>query len=97
MSDFAGEGFKPFPNTHADTLSLRDIANETIWPTENLERKVHEYGQFLNREDIMIRARTVGGRILTHLIEEIAHREGVYDDCLEEKIKKNEDEICQNP
>lgn len=95
MSDFTGEGFKPFPNTIADTKHLEDIANEERWPTANLEAKVWEYGEFLSREDIMIRARTMGERILTHLVEEIAHRDGQYNHLFDLAVIKNEDEVCE--
>jgi hypothetical protein len=77
MSDFAGEGFVPFPNTYSDNLHIGDI------PTMNrqvLDNKMMEYGAFVQRTDIMNRARSVGDRILNHLIFEAAWRDGVYEE-----------------
>ena len=73
---FTGEGFKPFPNTHSDRLEASTCVE---WDTDRLEYKINEYGEFLQCEDIMARARRVGNEVLDLLIFELACREGVYD------------------
>ena len=87
MSEFTGEGFKPFPNTHSD---LQEASKVVEWDDARLERKVHEYGHFLTRDDIMERARKTGALILDRLMFELACRDGIYDDY-------REDELCVEP
>lgn len=86
MSDFAGEGFKPFPNTHSDR---QEVSKVVEWDNERLDYKVHEYGAFLQRDDIMERARTVGTQILDLLMFELACRDGIYGK------EYREDELCE--
>lgn len=85
MSDFVGEGFKPFPNIYEDNKAVGAISglSEAV-----LERKVHEYWEFLGRDDIMPRARDMAHRILLHLGFEVDYRAGEYD------LRKLEDETC---
>lgn len=71
MSDFAGEGFKPFPNTIADQEKLHSI---TQWSEEQLQDKVYEYYEFLDRKDLMPRAIAAANRILEHLGFEVDMR-----------------------
>lgn len=85
MSEFSGEGFKPFPNTHSDNQRLGEV---TGWSDEMIENKLAEYYQFMERGDIMARARTLGKRVLQHLNFEMDCR---YD---ETNMKKLEDEVC---
>lgn len=82
---FAGEGFKPFPNTHADNQQIGEV---TTWTDERIEEKLSEYYLFMERDDIMARARTMGQRVIDHLCFEMDQR---YD---EEMMKKLEDEVC---
>ena len=75
MSDFAGEGFKPFPNTEADLHAMHTVAE---WDEDVVEHKITEYWLFLERTDIMPRARNAAKRILEHLGFEIDFRQGCY-------------------
>lgn len=79
MSEFSGNGFKPFPNTMAD---LKQVSNVEAWSREHLEHKTNEYGAFLTREDIIPRAIAAGNLILDRLLFEMAYRDGVYDEFL---------------
>lgn len=75
MSDFTGDGFVPFPNLHSD---IHEVVAVAEWTNEHLEYKTDQYGQFMQREDIMPRARKTGDWILERLIFELAYRDGVY-------------------
>lgn len=88
-SGFTGEGFKPFPNTHSDNQRISELADPAAWTDEMIENKLAEYYQFLDRTDIMPRARKLGGRIISHLNFEMDHR---YDEELGRM--KLEDEVC---
>lgn len=87
-SPFTGEGFESFPSLYADSKLVSEFSE---WPTENLEARVHQYGQFLSKER-MPRATATANRILDHLLFELAYRDGVYD----EYTNKQEDELCQS-
>lgn len=65
-----------FPNLHSDTQEIHKVSE---WTTEHLDYKTHEYGDFLQREDIMPRALHTANRILDHLLFEQAYRDGVYE------------------
>lgn len=84
---FASGGFEEFPPLYFDN---RDIATISEWPTEVLEERVHQYGQFLSKPQ-MPRATATANRILDHMIFELAFRDGVYD----EYTGKSEDELCE--
>lgn len=87
MSDFTGEGFKPFPNTHSDNEHF--LAQLTTTSDEVIENKLAEYYQFMDRTDIMARARRLGQRVINHCNFEMDHR---YDE--EMTRMKLEDEVC---
>lgn len=76
MSDFNGEGFASFPNTYEDNKQVGMFSNLT---PEALEYKLNEYGQFLQRPDLMARAKRIGNRVLDHLLFEAAWRDGIYN------------------
>lgn len=86
MSDFIGEGYAPFPNTHSDR---QDVLSVVEWPDEKLDHKINEYGAFLQRDDLMERARRIGNEILDRLLFDMACRDNVYE------ITKLEDETCE--
>jgi glycine betaine/choline ABC-type transport system substrate-binding protein len=67
MSEFSSEGFTSFPNTYEDN---KHVANISDLEQPVLEWKLGEYTAFLQRDDLMPRAREVGGRVLNHLIFE---------------------------
>ena len=68
-------GFTPYPNTYHDSQNLGAISE---LPREVLERRVDEYGKFMQRTDVMPRGRALGERILNHLLFEMAWQDGVY-------------------
>ena len=88
-SAFTGEGFKPFPNTHSDNQRISELADPALWTDVMIENKLAEYYQFMDRTDIMPRARRLGTRILAHLNFELDHR---YDE--EMHMQRLEDEVC---
>jgi hypothetical protein len=71
-----------------DNLNVRNFAD---LGEEALPLMVDRYGDYLQRTDIMPRARLTGNRVLDHLLFEYAYRDGVYDEFLKTKV---EDEIC---
>ena len=88
MSEFTSKGGEVFPNTHSDLQYIHTVAE---WNDEQLDHKVNEYGQFLQRTDLMPRAIKAANFIMDRLIFELAYRDGVYDPIVE----KVEDEICE--
>lgn len=88
MSDFTSEGFTPFPDCYHDNLRVATFSGLT---DKGLDHYVSEYGQFLQRTDIMVRARVAGERVLDHLLFELGYRDGIYDDYINPKV---EDETC---
>ena len=76
MSDFTSEGQKPFPNTHSDNAQISEVAE---WPDDKLQNKLIEYWAFMDRTDLMERARTAGQRMLDLMGFEADYRFGVYD------------------
>jgi len=85
MSGFTSEGFESFPNTYMDNKHISGIST---MPDSVLERKTYEYGAFLQRTDIMDRARAIGDRILNHLLFELAYRDGIYNEFLEDSYER---------
>jgi hypothetical protein len=85
MSEFVGGGFAPFPDSYHDNLNVR---NFSALNRAALEYKTDEYGAFMQRTDLMPRARAAGERILEHLIFELAYLDGVYDDVLNKKLEE---------
>jgi hypothetical protein len=84
-SAFTSTGFDVFPNVHSDEQEVLKVVE---WGDEKLLHKLDEYGSFLQRPDIMPRARKVADFILDRLIFDQACRDGVYDEFI------NEDELC---
>lgn len=85
LSAFTGNGFTSFPNTYEDNKRVGEFSTLT---DEALANKTNMYGEFMQREDLMPRARKTGERILNHLIQELAYRDGVYPQ------QFREDELC---
>ena len=77
MSDFTGDGFEGMPSIYQDNLQVRLFST---WERQVLEDRVTEYGHFLQREDLMPRARQGADRVMTHALFELAFRDGVYDE-----------------
>jgi hypothetical protein len=75
-SAFTGEGFAPFPNVHSDHEHISGISE---FADDVLDSKITEYGEFLQRQDLMPRALKLGNRVLDHLLFESAYRDGVYE------------------
>ncbi len=82
MSEFSGSGFETFPSLHADTAKITVFAE---MDKDILERLANEYTDFLARENLMPRAKATANRILGHVMFELAYREGVYAEYLEEE------------
>lgn len=85
---FTTEGYTPFPNVYEDNKRVGAFSE---LPDDVLERKIEEYWQFQNRDDIMPRARHAAGRILEHLGFEIDYRHGCYEPGAFNRLQ---DEIC---
>lgn len=77
MSDFSGEDYRPFPNVYSDNERIGQCSE---WSDQIIEDRVTVYWLFLERDDIMPRARIAGQRVLAHLGFEIDYRAGVYVD-----------------
>lgn len=75
-SPFASEGFETFPSLYADNKQVQAYSELA---TEILERKANEYAAFLEKDDLMPRARQTATRILDHITFELAYREGMYE------------------
>ena len=88
MSEFTSQGTAPFPNLHSDA---QEILRVVEWSDEGLEYKLNQYGEFMQRQDIQKRARTLGDFILDRLIFDQACRDGVYDISTMPRL---EDEVC---
>lgn len=68
---FTTEGQQSFPHIYADYQQVTEYAT---WPDEALERKFHEYSEFLGQKDLMPRARDMANLVFTHLGFEITYR-----------------------
>jgi hypothetical protein len=86
LSQFESSSFQSFPNTYEDNKHVRDFTDLT---DEQLDNKVSQYGDFLQGEGLMPRARFVGNRVLKHLIQEHTYRIGGFD-----YLFQREDESC---
>lgn len=86
MSEFTGNGFETFPSIHVDN---KRVAEFSEWTTPVLEEHTSQYAAFLQRDDLMPRARAQAERVLDHLLFELAYRDGIYD----EFIEKND--VCE--
>lgn len=76
------------PDCYHDNLRVSSFSELSL---EALDYMVDEYGDFMQRTDIMPRARAAGNRILDHLLFEYGYRDGIYDEYLPPKL---EDETC---
>ncbi len=85
---FVSEGFKPFPNTASDAQEVLKVVE---WSDEKLAYKMNEYGEFLQRTDIMPRARKLGNFILDRLIFDMAVRDGVYGEYTQAELEGDSD------
>lgn len=85
MSEFATQGFAPFPDCYHDNLRVGSFSDLS---DGGLDYLTDEYGRFAQRTDIMPRARTAANRILDHLLFELAYRDGIY-----ESAPRMEDEL----
>lgn len=98
MSEFTPGGFAPFPDCYHDNLRVKDFSDLS---DAGLDTMVNEYGKFNQRKDLMIRARTAAGRILDHLLFELAYRDGIYDqkdaECLPHDIAPGLGELALQP
>lgn len=88
MSEFGSGGFERLPSLHIDNKRVGEFSE---WTIDRLEELVNKYGQFLSKPQ-MPRATETANRILDHLLFELAHRDGIYD----EITGKDKDELCQN-
>jgi hypothetical protein len=79
MSEFTSAGGEVFPNCHSDAQEVFRISE---WSDEALEHKLHEYGAFMQRDDLMPRAIKTANYILDRLIFEQAYRDDVYEHLL---------------
>lgn len=74
---FVPSGFETFPNLYADDKLVGEFS---LLDRKIIELKLSEYTVFLQRTDIMERARGTAERVRDHLIFELAYRDGVYDE-----------------
>lgn len=73
MSDFVPEGKTDhFANVYSDSQEIHSVAE---WSQERLDYKTNEYGQFLQREDLMPRAVKAANTILDYLLFEQQYRD----------------------
>ena len=69
---FATEGFKPFPNLHADETLIHtysELTDDALW------QKAAYYTNFLEDSALMPHARQSAEHILNHLLFEMNYRE----------------------
>jgi len=78
------ESFEGMPNIYADNQQTHLFS---AWDRGRLERRVTEYGRFLQQPNLMPRAQTGADRVWNHLMFELAWRDGVYSN---EEIKEKD-------
>jgi hypothetical protein len=76
------------PDFYHDNLA---VGSFSLLSQVQLDNKVDQYGDHLQRQDLMPRARYAGNRVLDHLLFEYGYRDGIYDEYL---LAKVEDETC---
>jgi hypothetical protein len=76
MSDFSGEGFTSYPNMYLDEQVLLRAAELS---TEHLDYKMNQYGEFIQRPNLLPRHLEKAHKLLDRIIFEAAYRDGVYD------------------
>ena len=64
-----------FPSVHSDSQIVGEFSQ---WRQDILEERYNDYSNYLDRKDISPRSRGEAERILSHLIFELAYREGFY-------------------
>lgn len=77
MSDFSSAGRDVFPNLYGDAMQIHDLVE---WPKEAIEDRIRDYSDFLERKDLMPRARNEAGRLIGHYVFELMCREGAFDE-----------------
>lgn len=94
---FIPGGYEAFPSLVSDSKRVgllgdmrrnREGKLEYVYSTERIEELVMQYGHYLANNP-MPRGKATAERILDHLLFELAYRDGVYDEIL------NEDELCE--
>lgn len=74
-SGFTSEGFSDIrPSLYADNMRTRELGDETIWTDKILAERAQEYNTFLNRTDLMPRARSDAERFSSHMLQEMLYR-----------------------
>lgn len=98
--NFSSEGTEPYPNLYLDkqrllgigALVVRDTGIEYLYPIEYLETVVGQYTHFLADPDILPSHRERANRNLDGYIFELAFRDGVYDDTLENIMEESNEQ-----
>lgn len=74
-SGFTSEGSSDYrPSLYADNLRTKELGDESIWTDEILAQRAQEYNTFLNRTDLMPRARADAERFTSHMLHEMLYR-----------------------
>ena len=73
-SAFTSQNRESFPPTYEDNKDVRNFSDEKKWPTPKLIGRLAMYSWFVERLDIMPRARRTANRILEHLLFELPYR-----------------------
>ena len=73
---FAGEGFDAFPSLYADNKLVGEFS---AWDRDVLDQRIRDYERFLQKDDLMPRARSEAERIVGHLVFEVMYREGAFN------------------
>jgi hypothetical protein len=76
------------PDSYHDN---RNVSLFSLLSQVELDFKVDQYGDYMQRPDLMPRARYAGDRILEHLLFEYGYRDGIYDEYL---LPRLEEEVC---
>lgn len=71
-SGFTTEGYESFPSLYHDSERIHDITN---WTPKMLNDRVTEYTEFLQRDELMPRARQTATRLLGQMAYELTCRE----------------------
>jgi hypothetical protein len=77
MSEFSTEGFESFPSLYADNKRTAELSE---WTIQMLEERASQYVAFLQRDDLMPRAKAQADRMLDHMLFELQYRDGLYNE-----------------
>jgi len=77
MSEFSTEGFESFPSLYADNKRIAELSE---WTIPMLEERASQYAAFLQRDDLMPRAKAQADRMLDHVLFELTYRDGFYNE-----------------